>query len=394
VQRSLVASLCLAAPLALACGSRTALLDGVAVAGAVTDGAVSDVRSGSADGALPPAPDASSFEPFAVGALGTCFLHANGTVGCFFYPTEPLNGAPLTVTLQTIPGVDNATEIAGTDPYCARLADGTVPCWSLYNPSNPNGDGGVYPAVPIPGLDHVTRIAVSGATSQPGIPDACAVRDDGTVWCMGDNTYNELGLGDLCPPTNQDCDTSIHRPAPVIDVSDATDVAVSAIDACAMTRSGAVECWGRVGIGDTADYPNDRGTPIHVPAAQGALSLAMSEGITVATLPGALVVFGHPFDGEAPDAPTPLFEARATGEQVYGNQYDTLCTKEPGLALHCKGGMSLDGTATNPGTFDVPGTADAIDVGLSTFTGCVRLSASELVCWGAYFGAVTQVTVL
>ena len=329
-----------------------------------------------------PVDAASPFAPYAVGFFGACFLEATGSVGCFVYPDGGNSESELAVTLDHIPGVRNATQIAGEDPFCARLDDGTVTCWTMEN----GGTGGIFPASPVANLDHVAEVDVSDGYG-------CAVRDDGSVWCWGEDTYNNLGLGNACPTSNPDCDAETHAPGPVVDVTGAQHVTINDIDACARTTLGSVYCWGRVGVGDTASYPIDRSVPIEIPAAQGALSLAMSEGDTIATLSDALVVFGHPFGAEAPDAPTPIREPRATGEQVYGNRYDTFCTKSPATPLHCTGGMSLDGATIGTSDFDVPGTEAAIDVSLAVPAGCARMTASDFVCWGQPFGGVTPVHV-
>jgi hypothetical protein len=361
---------------ALGCGDRTSLLDGI-----VTTDTRSVADAGQTVDAGPEP------ERLVVGFFGACVLRANATVGCFLFPgagsdgSMEGDGSPLKVSLHTIAGVEGATQIAGHDPFCALLSDETVTCWTL---STGGGDGAFFDAIPVVGLDHATRIDMADTFG-------CAVRDDGSVWCWGTNDYNNLGLGHSACPEGGDCDTSIHPPGAVADVTGAVDVTVSPVNACARTETGGVYCWGRVGLDDTPNVTNDRFVPIQVPAASGALSIAMSEGSTTATLPSTFVVFGHPLGGEAPDAPTPVSQARAPGEQVFGNAYDTFCRKSEAALLHCMGGMSVDDDSETPTDFNVPETEALTDFVLGTATGCARISASELLCWGQYFNALTHV---
>ena len=312
---------------------------------------------------------------FVVGVTNACVLQPNGGVGCFSFPMDAPPASPLDVQLAPVPGIAGATQIAGHDPFCARLADGSASCWATEPTASP--------AIPVAGLDHVVRIDTADIS--------CAVRDDGSVWCWGSNMYNALGLGNICPDTNPDCDDSVHPPGPVVSLGAAIDVAVSPVHVCARTSGGDVFCWGRVGIGDTVDYPVDRSVPVVVPAAHGARSLAVSEGETIATLDAALVVFGHPMSAEAPDAPTPTTQPRASGEQVFGGAYDTFCRKLSGASVHCTGGIALGGGEPGGFDYDVPGTESATAVAMGPFTACALLSRADFMCWGMYFDGPTRV---
>jgi regulator of chromosome condensation (RCC1) repeat-containing protein len=362
--------------LAASCGSRTGLLidhlDEVDGAAPPSDAATDDELT--AHDAAAPLLD------WAVGFSSVCMLQSGGRAGCFAFPSEPTESA-YDVQLEPVEGVEGATAMAGREGFCALLGDGTVTCWDRLAL-----DGGLAngPAEPVAGLVDVKQLDVS----DPGRGGfGCAVRTDGSVWCWGSNLYNALGRGshdqELSGP---------FAPGPVVELNGAVEVAVSSIQACARTGSGDVRCWGRVGLHQPADLSTDINVPILVPAAQGAVALALSEGETVATLSDTLIYFGHPMMGEGPDAPNPKREPRASGEQVYGSQYNTFCTKAPGAPVHCRGGIGL---TDNFGTteYDVPGTEGAIDVSVSTFTACARFSESELLCWGQYTIGPTRIHV-
>jgi hypothetical protein len=372
---ALAVALALAAP---ACGSRTGLLeteplDAGGEAPAVPEAAAAD--EGAAD-AAPPLLD------WGVGFDDVCMLEPGGGAGCFrFRP----GAADYDVSLDPVAGVSGATHMAGHEGYCAILSDATVTCWRRTAPGPVPLD---TPAQPVEGLDQVVQLD----TCSYGLGgNACAVRSDGSVWCWGDDSYNELGRGNRCPGQDT-CDSSRHAPGPVVKLGGAVEVAVSDVQACARTSSSDVVCWGRVGI--PSDFAPDYSSPIPIPGSEGATALAVTEGLTVATLPGAFLYFGAPMTGEGPLARHPVQEPREPGERIFGSQYDTFCTKVPGARVHCKGGVGLDGTSLGgPLEYDVPGTEGAVDANVSSFTACARLSASDLVCWGTYTAGVSRIHV-
>ena len=63
----------------------------------------------------------------------------------------------------------------------------------------------------------------------------CAVRDDGHVWCWGDNAYGEVGDA-----------PGVAHPVPIVvpGVTGATSIAMGPASACAIVDGGRVTCWG------------------------------------------------------------------------------------------------------------------------------------------------------
>lgn len=126
-----------------------------------------------------------------------------------------------------IDGVERAIELAdGLRATCAIREDATVHCWGL-TPT----DG--------PPLDRPTPL-----TSPAGIREAslgafhwCALDDEGSVWCWGENDSGRLGDGSS--------DASV-RPVAVLAVGGATEVSAGGTLSCA--RAGTeVYCWGLFG---------------------------------------------------------------------------------------------------------------------------------------------------
>ncbi len=186
---------------------------------------------GLAEGASgPSAPDApptvvlTQVSSVAPGASNTCATRVDKTLWCWGSSYSPVP-APLT----NLGGV--AIEVSGSGRNrCVRAANQTVWCWGD-NATGEVGDGTtLLRAFPVPvsglpdvlemwvgtGLSYVRRangslwgwgsgtLAPINVNSQVG-PDvkvlmggkrhACLLRNDGSVWCVGDNTFGQMGIG-------------------------------------------------------------------------------------------------------------------------------------------------------------------------------------------------------
>src|SRR2546426_927975 len=81
---------------------------------------------------------------------------------------------------------------------CALLQDGTVRCWGQ-NDLGQLGNGTSDPVPNNPSTFNPTPVTVSGITTAVAISaggwHTCALLQDGTVRCWGDNTYGQMGNG-------------------------------------------------------------------------------------------------------------------------------------------------------------------------------------------------------
>jgi alpha-tubulin suppressor-like RCC1 family protein len=94
-------------------------------------------------------------------------------------------------------------------------------------------------------------LAVAG-----GYESSCALLDDGTLRCWGNNANGELGDG-----TTRDRSS----PVAVAGLSHAIAVSAGMVQTCALLDSGGIRCWGgnsygQLGDGTTTDSP----TPVNV----------------------------------------------------------------------------------------------------------------------------------
>jgi len=151
-----------------------------------------------------------------------------------------------------------AVAVGVFDTTCAILMDTTVQCWG-YNGDGQLGDGtsGVNRLTPVPvvGLAKAAKLAL-------GWQHSCALLEDNTARCWGDNTHGAIGDG-----------TTTQRLTPAVVVSpNGTGVLSNIVDlyaadnfTCALVASGDVYCWGSNEYGSLGDgTTNDRHLPTKV----------------------------------------------------------------------------------------------------------------------------------
>ncbi|MBI2810789.1 MAG: hypothetical protein HYX67_08185 [Candidatus Melainabacteria bacterium] len=103
----------------------------------------------------------------------------------------------------------------------------------------------------------------------------CAVRDDGYVFCWGQNASGSQGAG------NSTAVRMAQRP--VVGISTATAVAVGWSHACALLSGGTVKCWGRNDQGQLGSLgPTDQSTPVDVAGLTGVSQITAGGGTTCA----------------------------------------------------------------------------------------------------------------
>jgi alpha-tubulin suppressor-like RCC1 family protein len=102
----------------------------------------------------------------------------------------------------------------------------------------------------------------------PGRRFTCVLRSNATIWCAGDNTFGQLGLGIAGVPSAtriqvRAIDTSL--------ITDATAITAGRDHACAIRAGGTVWCWGANysgQLGNGAPFPMTGGPPPQAAAVQ------------------------------------------------------------------------------------------------------------------------------
>jgi alpha-tubulin suppressor-like RCC1 family protein len=194
------------------------------------------------------------------------------------------------------------TIVAGYAATCAQSNDNRFKCWG-YNISgklglgdtNKRGDNPNEMGTNLPFLNLGTgRLATQ--LSMGGV-HACAVLDNSTLKCWGDNFSGELGLGDQ---TNRgDNPNEMGDNLPTINLGTGkTPIQVAAAIAdysCALLNDGSVKCWGsanvgQLGQGDTTvrgDNPNEMGDnlpPIQLGTGRTATAISLGQNHACAIL--------------------------------------------------------------------------------------------------------------
>jgi len=159
---------------------------------------------------------------------------------------------------------------AGAYHTCAVLDDGSVKCWGsnadgilgLGDLEN-RGDDSDEMGDNLPSVDLGTeRTALSISA---GGYHTCAVLDDGSVKCWGENYYGQLGLGDV-EYRGDDIGEMGDNLTSVDLGTERTAVSISAGEShtCAVLDDGSVKCWGenydgQLGLGDVIGRGDDIG---------------------------------------------------------------------------------------------------------------------------------------
>ena len=139
------------------------------------------------------------------------------------------------VAVQGLGGVVTAIAV-GLNHSCALLNDGTIKCWG----SNNNGKLGDNSTT-----NRLTAVSVQNlggvATAvQAGAEHTCALLNDGTVKCWGNNNEAQLGnnsfISTLIPVSVQNLGTSV------------TSIGLGYMQGCALLSTGSVKCWGASGV--------------------------------------------------------------------------------------------------------------------------------------------------
>jgi E3 ubiquitin-protein ligase HERC3 len=141
---------------------------------------------------------------------------------------------------------------AGLSHACAILEGGALKCWGSIAIGVPGEHGGApgsmgnaLPSVSL-GAGR-TALAVTA-----GMLHTCALLDNGSVKCWGDNSNGQLGLGDTVPRRNGTPDEmGDNLPAVQLGLDrTAKAIAAGAAFTCALLDTNQIKCWGAVSQGE------------------------------------------------------------------------------------------------------------------------------------------------
>ena len=147
---------------------------------------------------------------------------------------------------------------------CALLENGSVWCWGQndYGQLGNNSQKASFTPIPVQNLTSARKIS-------SGLHFSCAVLNDRTVQCWGNNRSGELGIGTL---------RRALVPQSVEGLSDVLEISAGLFHACAVLQGGSVRCWGmnkdgQLGSGMTSDFS----LPVQVKGIASAVAVALGE---------------------------------------------------------------------------------------------------------------------
>lgn len=191
-----------------------------------------------------------------IGAVYCWGADANGQLGDGQAPT----GSPTAVAAT---GTGDLTGIAvqvdaGAAHTCAIDTEGLAYCWGANGAGQlGNGDGPDQDTpVRVDALESRTLVEIT-----TGDDHSCAIDDEGSVWCWGDDSHGQIGAPGLGASTSTpvQVSTATGMTDPVVDIAAGGDTT------CAATATGKLYCWGQGDQGEVGDGASaDRSAPVAV----------------------------------------------------------------------------------------------------------------------------------
>jgi alpha-tubulin suppressor-like RCC1 family protein len=176
----------------------------------------------------------------------------------------------------------------GGSHSCAVLEDGSVRCWGD-NLFGQLGDGtrkGRPAPAPVPQLPSSSHVAL-------GDQHTCAITRQGEAWCWGGNAYGQLGDGSQMERT---------QARKVAELAGVSQLALGYSHSCALLREGRVRCWGVNLDGQLGDGSRvSRLTPVPLPLERVAEVAAGSNHSCARLTSGGIACWGSQGHGRLGD---------------------------------------------------------------------------------------------
>lgn len=265
---------------------------------------------------------------------------------------------------------------------CGLSSSGEVKCWGRCSDSQ----CGAAADSPLAeeARTHAVPVFVSGVRQiSAGFSFACALKDDGTVWCWGSNRYHQLGQA-----TEDDAPST---PVQVQGLEGVEEIAVGGFFACARIGE-RVSCWGNNRYGELSTAPTleRRATPERVAGRASSIHAGTYHACMVDTR-GRIRCWGASAHGQAGtrrrvrESPRPTTVRGATRPASISLGGEQGCLRLSDGALRCWG-HNLYGADNGAGAYystpqPIPGLSHADAVAVQGENHCA-VHEGRLYCWG------------
>nr|AIF25460.1 RCC1 domain-containing protein [uncultured marine group II/III euryarchaeote SAT1000_51_D10] len=342
------------------------------------------------------------------GLYHTCAILDNKSMKCWGQNEQGQLGLGdynqrLQPRLVDLGGGRNAVSVsAGYKHTCAILDDASLVCWGRNGGEGALGGGSLgtyYNSSQLVDLG-AGRTAVSISA---GAYHTCAILDDASLACWGRNGYGQLGIGSNSSQNSpQTVDLGAGRKAVTVSAGEGFT--------CAILDNSSLKCWGdnqygQLGIGTGSDDTNHYYTPqlVDLDSNSSAVAVALGSGHACVILDdGSLkcwgqnshsqVGLGAPFDDVNQDSPqTVLLEVGRSAVALTAG-YDNSCAILDNASLACWGDNEygqLGPSSTVPGYSRIPspthvdlGSNSALAVSNAGLHTCVAIDNGSLNCLG------------
>ena len=322
----------------------------------------------------------------------TCALISNGTIKCWGSNERGRLGIGSTASSvlpsQVVVGITAAIAVETGDLHaCALLNDGTVQCWG------DNDDGQLGNGTMTSSSTPVTVYGITSAVAiTAGYRHTCALLSNSTASCWGDNSQGQLGA-----------DSSLYSsslPVPYTQLYNgivAIEAGRSHTCAIPISSTGSVTCWGsnstwQLGSEDVTGVSYQ---PIWVVGVSSAVAIAAGDQHNCALIVGpngeTVQCWGWNYYGQLGTGGTSVSNLAAN---VFGistaisiTAADHSCALLNDLSVQCWGfnnsGELGDGSTTSRSTpVAVENLSDVVQVSAGSVHSCALLSNQQVKCWG------------
>ena len=324
----------------------------------------------------------SNVRAVAAGATHTCAVLADGSVSCWGAIRNgailPM-GPPMQLLPAPIPGVAMAGKLAAGDSHACAISGGQVFCWGM-NDLGQLGDRSLGRML------GATRVAVDAAVDLwAGTNHTCARLEDGSARCWGAGASGQLGTVVLDSGL-----TMVRSPGPGW-----KQLAAGTRHSCGLTSDGDLYCWGRTTEGQLGDGATlqwlQPGAAVVGTARDLAAIAAGAEHTCALTKAGAVLCWGRGEQGQL--AATVSSSSRAVmvalpgpaAQVVSGNGFS--CARLADGTAQCwgRGNRGQIGDKTTTDHFKPAPVAiveKLVDLAAGADHACAVTMAGTVYCWG------------